>query len=579
MLALVVAATLARFVLISYNWPVTNSDEGNMGLLALHVAFRGEHPIFFYGLPYMGPLEGYIAAPLFHLFGVSLFSLRLGLLLLFPFFLIAMYYLTRLLYTEKLALFVVVLLSFGSSELLGRQLKAVGEYPETELFAALICLMVAWFALSYHSYSQDVMGRARLRRILAYGFLGLIVGLALWVDFLILPFVGMGALLLLLFCRRELRSWTGLSLLLGIIIGVFPLIIYNVSAPPGRNSLNVLIDITRSGTQIMVAQHIPRIRELIGALLIALPAATGYNPLCPAEVFPLFGPSTAATAQCVALQGAWSAGFLALGVIAAIPALALVWRCWLRRRAQAERSFEEQQDLIRQCARLMLLISAGGTLVLYATSPSAALYPGPTARYLTCLLIALPAVLWPLWKGVERYLASGEPVLRRGHGAVLHDEAASLWHDGARGFFVFRVAALALVLAVFVMGTISTFASIPQAEQAYNQEEALIQDLLHIGATRIYSEYWTCNRLTFHSQERIICSSLSEDLGPGFDRYAPYGAIVRSSPHPVYVFPVGSAQAAAMAHAVSSQHIQYRRYLFYGYVVYQPATPVKAPLH
>jgi hypothetical protein len=604
MLALVVAATLARFVLISYNWPVTNSDEGNMGLLAMHVAFRGEHPIFFYGLPYMGPLEGYIAAPLFHLFGVSLFSLRLGLLLLFPFFLIAMYYLTRLLYTKKLALFVVMLLSFGSSELLGRQLKAVGEYPETELFAALICLMVAWFALSYHNYSQEATARARLRRILAYGFLGLIVGLALWVDFLILPFVGMAGLLLVLFCRRELRSWAGLSLLLGSIIGVFPLIVYNLTAPLSRNSLNVLLDITRSGTQIMVAQHIPRIRELVGALLIALPAATGYNPLCPTEVFPLFAPPTAVTAQCVALQGAWSAGFIALGIVAAIPALALVWRYWRQHRAKNEPSFEERQDLIRQCARLMLLISAGGTLVLYAISPSAALYPGPTARYLTCLLIALAAVLWPLWKGVEPMMIFNfqdrrSPNVRSR--AIYRARSAfggCSWRDksrgcaqemlsilivkfhhwrGASGFFVFRVAALALVLAVFVMGTISTFASVPQAEQAYNQEEALIQDLLHIGATRIYSEYWTCNRLTFHSQERIICSSLSEDLGPGFDRYAPYSAIVRASPHPAYVFPVGSAQAAAMARAVSSQHIQYRRYLFYGYVVYQTATPVNGP--
>src|SRR5437870_11155391 len=126
MFMIVVAATLARIVLIYFNWPVTNSDEGNMGLLAMHVAYRGELPIFFYGLPYMGPLEGYIAAPLFHLFGVSLFTLRLGLLLLFALFLICMYYLTRLLYAEKFALAIVVLLSSGSSLLILLQLRAVG---------------------------------------------------------------------------------------------------------------------------------------------------------------------------------------------------------------------------------------------------------------------------------------------------------------------------------------------------------------------------------------------------------------------------------------------------------------------
>jgi len=56
MFAIVAIATLLRFMLIYFNWPVTNSDEGNMGLVALHVAYQGDHPIFFYGLPYMGPL-------------------------------------------------------------------------------------------------------------------------------------------------------------------------------------------------------------------------------------------------------------------------------------------------------------------------------------------------------------------------------------------------------------------------------------------------------------------------------------------------------------------------------------------
>src|SRR6266851_3045375 len=109
MFVLVAIATLARFFLIYFNWPVTNSDEANMGLVAFHIAYQGDHPTFFYGLPYMGPLEGYIAAPLFRLLGPSLFALRLGLLLLFILFLICMYYLTRLLYTRGLALFIVVL--------------------------------------------------------------------------------------------------------------------------------------------------------------------------------------------------------------------------------------------------------------------------------------------------------------------------------------------------------------------------------------------------------------------------------------------------------------------------------------
>src|SRR5689334_21105673 len=166
MLAIVAAATLVRFFLIYFNWPSTNSDEGTMGLLALHIAYQGDHPTFFYGLPYMAPLEGYIAAPLFRIFGASLFTLRLGLLPLFAAFLICIYYLTRLLYTEKFALAIVILLSLGSSNIIYLQIKAVGEYPETELFLALIPLLAARLALSSYSLVQRETLQTKRKRII-----------------------------------------------------------------------------------------------------------------------------------------------------------------------------------------------------------------------------------------------------------------------------------------------------------------------------------------------------------------------------------------------------------------------------
>src|SRR5205085_474920 len=41
MFAVVSIAAVLRFVLIYSNWPITDADEGNMGVLALHVAFQG----------------------------------------------------------------------------------------------------------------------------------------------------------------------------------------------------------------------------------------------------------------------------------------------------------------------------------------------------------------------------------------------------------------------------------------------------------------------------------------------------------------------------------------------------------
>jgi hypothetical protein len=547
MLVVVAVATIARLVLISYNWPVTNSDEGNMGLLAMHVAYRGELPIFFYGLPYMGPVEGYIAAPLFHLFGTSLFSLRVGLLLLFALFLISMYYLTHLLYTKKFALAIVVLFSLGSDLVIQHQLKAVGEYPETELFAALIALLACWLALSSHTFSADATAQVKRRRAVVFGLLGLVVGIAVWVDFLILPVVAAAGLLLLLFCWKELRTWAGLSLVTGIITGAFPLILYNMTAPQGQDSLTMLYKIHQAEALPATAQHLPFLRQVVGTIFISLPLATGANPSCPIATFPLFGPLTTSALPCAVFESSWGIGFITLGMLAAFLAVHSIWSLW-RKSPAGEWTLEERQTTIRQCARLMLLVSAGLTIVSYMLSPVAADIPDITSRYLICLLIAVPTVLWPLWSGNSRLMA------------------LSGWREKA--LLVLKVGLLVLVATTFLLGMVRTFAGVPPTEAVYSQEGALVQDLLQIGTTRIYSEYWTCNRLTFRSQEQIICSALDEQLKPGFDRYLPYRSIVGAAAHPAYVFPLHSQQSVAVQRELLTKG-HYRHYIFEGYDVYQ----------
>ena len=79
-----------------------------------------------YGQNYMGVLEAYLGAILFHLFGVSLFSLRLGMLIFFAFFLICIYCLTKLLYSPQMALITLVVLSVGSGGILLPQMMVLG---------------------------------------------------------------------------------------------------------------------------------------------------------------------------------------------------------------------------------------------------------------------------------------------------------------------------------------------------------------------------------------------------------------------------------------------------------------------
>lgn len=516
-----------------------------MGILARHVAFNGEWPIFFYGLPYLGPLEGYIAAPLFQLFGPSTLMLRLALLPYFALFLLCMYYLTRLLYSRGLAVFVVFLLCFGSEEILRRQLRAVGEYPETLFFAAFISLAVCWLVLSSHQIAEPA--RTSKYRTFVYGVLGLVVGCALWVDFLILPVLGTSALLLLLFSRRELLSWAGLSLLVGILVGAFPLIYYNLTAPLSENSLAVLFSIQHSGA----AQHLPFLQQIVGTVMVGLPNATGFNPLCHPSAFPYFGPINI---SCVVLQGGWGIAYLIVWACTTFFTAHSLWRRWKRRTAlQADDVKIERQHFIRQCCRLMLLVDAGGTIFLYAISPASAVFPGPTARYLLCVLVATPALLWSFWNGRWTLLGS------------------SNWTT--RLFAVLRIGVVSLLPFLFVMGTLLTFMQIPQAQAAYARQDHLIQRLLALNATRIYSEYWTCNNLTFQSKERIICSSLDEQLHPGFDRYAPYTAIVKNASSPTYIFPQGFQQVAVLNSRMNTDSqfsSMYEQGMFEGYVIFTP---------
>lgn len=55
--AILMLGVIIRLILISQGWPQTDSDEGIIGLMSLHIAYHGEHPIFFYGQGFMGSLD------------------------------------------------------------------------------------------------------------------------------------------------------------------------------------------------------------------------------------------------------------------------------------------------------------------------------------------------------------------------------------------------------------------------------------------------------------------------------------------------------------------------------------------
>jgi hypothetical protein len=524
-----------------------------MGLMAKHIAERGELPIFFYGQSYMGPIEAYVGALLVPLFGASTFTLRLGLLGFFSFFLICMYYLNRLLYDRPLALATVGLLSLGSGDVLLHQLRGIGGYSEIIGLGALLFLLASWLALTTDPHGAAISPATRRKRWLCYGLYGFLAGFSIWTDQLILPWLATTGLLLLLFCHRELRWRAAACVLVGLLIGAAPLIYYNLTAPLNDNSLTTLIGLQHAGAAQMAAQHIPAIRQLIGSLLYALPAITGIRPLCPVTVLPLFGPTTVQKYTCTAWQGSWTLGYLVLWGSAVRLAARQLWLQWRQEPAQRQTPGERRYTIL-QSARLLLLISAMLTLISYTISPAAALVPGPTSRYLVCLQIATPALLWPLWQGFTGIQQA-------------ENKRMQLAHIG-------RIALLLFIACILLMGTVQTFQDIPDAQQTYMQQENLVQSLSRIGATRIYSEYWTCNLLIFQSNEHILCSDLDASLTPAFDRYHPYTIAVHQGSVSTYVFQRGAAQLTSIENRLQQSHIAYQRYVFGNYIVYRTPEPL-----
>ncbi len=613
--AIITFGTLLRLIFILLGWPASYNDEGTLGLMALHIAYKGAHPLLYYGQDYLGSLEAYPGAVFFHLFGSSTAVLRLGLLLLFALFLISLYFLASLLYTKSLALVTLIFLSLGSPEVLLRQLMAAGGTPELMLFTTLLLLLTAWLALTANPVQHDNheasntsvltahQRPARLpwHRIAAYGAWGLIAGFDLYSHLLSLPFVLSAGLMLILFCRHELRLLSISILLLCLLIGISPLIIYTVTTPVTSHELSLFTGAFGGGyrepsypapkggptAQAFVAPKpiAPRpIQQIAGTLLVGIPVATSGAALCPvpsSDAWPLTGQSSGYTHFCSVVHGAWGIGFVLLWCIASISALR---HFFPYRRRETTYTSEMRRVSILQASRLMILAGAGLTMLAFTFYPqAAAVTPWISARYLVGLLIATPALFFPLWEKkdhVIKFLRARRsvPTKEPGRGQappVPYTASGKPTRSRVRAGLAPALVRYALVLVALVaalLGTIEIFTTqVPLAQASSASQQALINRLVQMGATHIYTDYDDCNRVAFLSNERIICAVLDDGLQPGLDRYYPYRAQVANAPHPFYVFPTGSVQAFLLEQKASQQHILFMKFVIGRYVVYDPA--------
>ena len=554
-IGIILLATSLRFVLITQRWPLTNSDEGTIGLMALHIAYHGDHPVFYYGQNYMGALEAYLAAALFHLFGPSLFVLRLGLLLMFVLFLTSIYILTSIVYSRALGLVTLGLLGLGSGYVMARELSAIGGYPETLLFGSLVFLFAAWLVLSSHPGS---LWRGSSWRFAAYAAWGISAGLGLWSDLLIAPFVFISALLIACFCWRELLKGVALLCMVGgFVAGAFPLLYYNLYGASGGNSLKIFSQLANSGSSALVHTWGVILAEVKGTVLISIPAITG-NPYCPVTEVSFLGPTSPHTLQCQLIHATWGLGYVLLFALALLLTLRVLRRAWLARSTDLDAS----RRIKRYSIGLALLLSALLSIGFYASSAAPITWPGIHARYLIGLLIATPAVVWPLWSGITSRLEAGQ------EGRL----ARASW-------FLRRYlssALLGIIGILFVIATVMALNELPSTEAVNQQMDALVSDLIRLHATHIYADYWTCDKIAFVSNEQIICAVVDGKLKPSHNRYAPYYTEVSSDPNAAYAYPIDSSYLSAHSGNPSSSAeakvlktgVKYLRIVLDGYVIF-----------
>lgn len=495
--ALILFAIGLRILLVALNWPPTNSDEGTMAVMATNIAYHGERPLIYYGQDYMGVIEAYLGALFYQITGgPSITALRLGVIVLVGLFFVVTYLLTSFVFNKKVALLTLALLSVGSIPYLTRQIIATGGSAETLFFGSLSLLLAARIAYTYDPHASR---RSKLLRLPGYTVFGLIVGVGVWSDMVMLPILACATLLLIIFCWREFFVWGGwlVAILMGLL-GIIPSIIHGNEV--GKNIFQVLFSMFLNNP----SQNYPGLwHNVVETFQVSLPTATGF-PFCPVIEYPFLGDNTPRTLSCGIAQSSWSISYV-------VVMLASCWLAVLAMRALRQQRTELDErayyrTLVLHTTHLCMVITAILILIAYIVSSGPNDQPGYHARYIISLIVLTPAtIIYPLWRAASQWKQS------------------TLWSTikiyGSR----FLLVAMAVIL---VIGTVIAFLEVPRAQTTSFKRQDLANQLIKLGATRIYTDYWTCNSLAFASKEQILCAVVDKNMDGNHNRVKEFRAAV-----------------------------------------------------
>jgi 4-amino-4-deoxy-L-arabinose transferase-like glycosyltransferase len=512
--AILLVGLALRLILLARGVPALDSDEATLGLMGIH-ALHGQLFAYFWGQDYMGSVEALLAAPLIALLGPTTLALRLPVILMGLGAVATVYLLGERLYSRRVGLICAALLAVGPPffDTLGSRTR--GGYVETLLIGNLLLLALL---------SADLAGRLTARRC---ALLGVLIGLGLWINMLIAPYLlAMGALLWLQ-RRRELLSHIGLVLLAGIGLGALPAIVYN--ATHGAPTLANVLGMTVAGggshhalTLLTVPQR--AVTELTTSLPIL---AGGFLGGSQAGGYTL-GDFQAAARAHPALYAVSLAIVLAAVTLftAALVQTARILRRLRTSQTDEAKNAEERGRVYGRAALLLVTLSYAAIFCLSSQGD----------------IVATPRYLFPLYAGAPLVVGQAEAVARR-----LRARFALL--AGWRA----RAALLAVSLAALLAWNLAGALSLTPAQTAARDHGVWIsgddRPLLallrsHRVRTVISNDYWEGMRLSYESGEDVIVVMVTPEGHPGFNRYRPYVRAGLADPRPAYVELSGTPEAA-----------------------------------
>lgn len=515
-LALVAGATV-RLAVIASPLGEIDGDEAVVGLMARHIAFLGDRPVFYYGQPYLGSLEAFSAAPLFRVFDSNTLLLKLVPTAYSLGFLAMTAIMARRLFGTGASLATAAYLAVPPSMWAVWSTKARGGYAEL-LFLGQALLLVTL-----------ALARSRSRRLSLLW--GILAGLTFWTHLLavvyLLPaaiFLGLG--------RRAKWSIVEVALLVGgSVVGMAPLIFEN------------LCDGFLTMAALLQPADLPldQWAQLVRFFRVGVPVLVGLGQPTTSEVMFnldwLQRPAGHLWVVALALV------VLALALGAHLPALRRLGVCGA--------------DHLSEPALLLLVACAVPPVIALTRFGFFVSEP----RYALPLYGVVPLLAGALWRLPLRPPLGQTPGGHR-RPVVGRSLTDGLWPSAGRWVVV------GLVVAFNLWSLLSTDQRLWRAEDTPDSTAAtraeLVQYLVAGDRHQMYTDYWIGYPVMFETRETVLAYVIAS----GFNRYIPPADNVQRTPNPAWVFTPGTLServfldqlAAAGGHADVADVSVYRVY-------------------